>query len=833
MAWRATPSRADAMTSTADRSPGQTEPSPPPRGADGPDGVDVTGTGAREEATRRYTRSPQDVLRLAVFAATALLVFGLTIGVEDAILGFEEDVVQLFGFLTPTIERVLGGTLEILGIVVSLCVYLVPLFTRRYRLFGYIMAASSTAFGLMALAMLAVDRNVDVTVANELAERAGLDADNASGPVGLAQMVAMFVAVAPFVGRRWRHAGIALVVALTLTSLLVSTELPVELLLALPLGATCGSAVLLAFGRPDRRPTLAAIRAALDDAGLPTVEVHAASVDARGSTPYFATLADGTGMFVKVLGAQERAADLLFRVYRFVRLKDVGDARPFSSLRRTIEHEALIALLARDVGVRTPRLRGVADVGADSMLLAYDMIDGRSLDRVPADEIGDDVVRAVWEQVLLLRAHRIAHRDLRRANVFVGDDQLPWVIDFGFSEVAVPDAVLDADVSQLLASMAVAIGARRAVATAVDVLGTDAVADALPRVQIKALSGATQTSLKHQKGLLRELQHEVQVQCGVDDVSYVELERISRQTVITVGALALATYFLFPQLADLPGIIDQVGEANWGWLPLILLCSALTYIGASISLAGAIPERLPGGPLLAASVGSSFASKLAPAGLGGMALFARFLQKQGVDRAVAVSGVGLNTVAGVVGHVTLIGVFLVWAGREAFGSFSLPDPGWFLLGAGIAVAFVALGFAIPATRRMILDRLIPVLARAFDGISDVLRRPGKVAMLLGGSILITLAYLTTLYFSIAAFGGGLAFATVGAVFLVGSAVAQAAPTPGGLGAMEAALIGGLVAAGLDNTEAVPAVFLYRLVTFWIPILPGWLAFQWLQTRDYL
>ena len=37
---------------------------------------------------------------------------------------------------------------------------------------------------------------------------------------------------------------------------------------------------------------------------------------------------------------------------------------------------------------------------------------------------------------------------------------------------------------------------------------------------------------------------------------------------------------------------------------------------------------------------------------------------------------------------------------------------------------------------MILDRLIPVLARAFDGISDVLRRPGKVAMLLGGSILV-------------------------------------------------------------------------------------------------
>jgi undecaprenyl-diphosphatase len=181
----------------------------------------------------------------------------------------------------------------------------------------------------------------------------------------------------------------------------------------------------------------------------------------------------------------------------------------------------------------------------------------------------------------------------------------------------------------------------------------------------------------------------------------------------------------------------------------------------------------------------------------------------------------------------LIGVFLVWAGRDAFGSFSLPDPQWFVLGAGIALVLVALGFIVPTTRRTITTRLFPVVARAFDGITDVLRRPAKVAMLLGGSVLITLAYLTTLYFSVVAFGGGLEFATVGAVFLVGSAVAQAAPTPGGLGAMEAALIGGLVAAGLDNTVAVPAVFLYRLVTFWLPVLPGWAAFQWLQRRDYL
>ena len=794
---------------------------------------DITGLGSRQEATRGYTRSPEDVLRIVVFATLTLFLMALTRWAQDSITGLEEDLIELLGFVSPTIERVIKGALEIIVALVAVGMLLIPLINRRYRLFGYLFAAQLLASVLMGLVQRLVDRDASEQVVNELAARAGIETATTSGAIGLALTASMFIVLAPFVSRRWRRFGIGLITVITLTTIVVSVRLPADALLALPLGAMCGAAVLLAFGRPDRRPTLEAIRSALGDAGLRTTEVRQAKVDARGSTPYFATLDDGGELFVKVLGGQERAADLLFRVYRFVRLKNVGDDRPFSSLRRTIEHEALVALMARDVGVHTPRLRGVVDVGSDSMLLAYDMIDGGSLDGVDDDAVTDDLMRKIWEQIGLLRRHRIAHRDLRRANVFVGDDGVPWMIDFGFSEVAVTDGLLDADVAQMLASLAVVVGAERAVTAAVDVLGKDAVGEALPRLQLRALSGATQTALKEQKGLLAELQAEVIARCGVENVDFVPLERTSRKTIVTIAALALATYFLFPQFADLPGIIEQIGDADWAWTPLVVLASFMTYVGASVSLAGAIPQRLPVGPLVTSSFGSSFASKLAPAGIGGMALNMRFLQKQGVDRAVAVSGIGLNTIAGLVGHLTLVGVFLVWAGRDAFGSFKLPDPKYFVIGIAVVAALALIALAVPQTRRLLRARLVPVLAKAFDGVGTVMRRPGKVAMLLGGSAFVTFAYLTTLYFSVEAFGGGLEFATVGAVFLVGSAVAQAAPTPGGLGAMEAALIAGLVAAGLDNTVAVPAVFFYRFFTFWAPILPGWLSFQWLERNDYL
>jgi uncharacterized protein (TIRG00374 family) len=118
-------------------------------------------------------------------------------------------------------------------------------------------------------------------------------------------------------------------------------------------------------------------------------------------------------------------------------------------------------------------------------------------------------------------------------------------------------------------------------------------------------------------------------------------------------------------------------------------------------------------------------------------------------------------------------------------------------------------------------------------VEQVARTPTKLFTLVSGGLLVTLSYLFCLYFSLEAFGGGERLAVVGVVYLTGSAVAQAAPTPGGVGAVEAVLIAGLTSVGVDKDVAVPAVFLFRLATFWLPVLPGWLAFHHLTRRNML
>ena len=83
----------------------------------------------------------------------------------------------------------------------------------------------------------------------------------------------------------------------------------------------------------------------------------------------------------------------MFRAWRRLRLQNVGDDVPYSTLRRAVEHEALVSLKATDAGVRTPHLVTVVEVGELAMVLAYDAVDGRSLDKVDDGEIDDDVLR--------------------------------------------------------------------------------------------------------------------------------------------------------------------------------------------------------------------------------------------------------------------------------------------------------------------------------------------------------------------------------------------------------------------------------------------------------
>ena len=262
-------------------------------------------------------------------------------------------------------------------------------------------------------------------------------------------------------------------------------------------------------------------------------------------------------MFIKVLGSDQRDADLLYRAYRFIRLRDVGDTRPAASLIQAVEHQALAAVMAERAGVAVPAVRQVIKTGDGSALLAMDRVDGSALDQIRVQRLSDTMLRKLWEQVDRLHRARIAHRSLRAANIVADGAGRPWVVDFSFSELGATQRQMALDVAELLASLAAIIGADRAVASAAAVIGPNGVAAAVPLLQPLALSAGTRRAVSRQDGLLTRTRAAAAAASGREDQELARVQRVRPRTLLAIAAAAGAFYFLLPQLAQ----VDRSGLA--------------------------------------------------------------------------------------------------------------------------------------------------------------------------------------------------------------------------------------------------------------------------------
>jgi undecaprenyl-diphosphatase len=252
-----------------------------------------------------------------------------------------------------------------------------------------------------------------------------------------------------------------------------------------------------------------------------------------------------------------------------------------------------------------------------------------------------------------------------------------------------------------------------------------------------------------------------------------------------------------------------------------------------MALIGGVPGRAPFWPTVVAQFASSFINRVSPANVGGMALNARFLQKAGSDAPASVAAVGVNSLAGAIMHLVLLVVFFVLAGHDLTKAVKLPSSSKILLILAVIIAVVGIVLATRPGRRWAKKQLVPMVRSAAVSLRRVASSPVKLGLLFGGSTLITLFYIAGLAASIKAFATGPSLVVIGAVYLASAALAAASPTPGGLGAIESALIGLLIGAGMQAGPAFSAVLLYRLATYWLPILPGWLSWRFLQRREYL
>jgi len=800
-----------------------------------------------EDHLERRIRKPVDLLRCTTSCIEIVALAVAGVAASATTTGVETDIVAVSNSLPHALLDT-APTLALFAILIIPAALAVRQLVRRQgqRL------AEAVGTGIIALAAAGiVNEALRRAFAARLYDAIIMARPNTSHVSALDPYLAGLVAYATIIGLSgrpgWRNALWIAVGVYAIVHLAAAHTTILSFLITVLVGRAIGLAVRYVAGSQSQRPTATEIAAALTTVGQPVTAMsrvwpagrHAptgsvAMLHGRnapkgeGSRHYAATTGDGTHLDVAVYDRDQQAAGAVYRLYRSILLRgQVSRGAPLS-MERTVEHRALLSYAAVDAAAPTPILRAVVPAGPEALVLANDHHEGATL--ADFTDVTDAELADIWDAVHQLHSHRVTHRSLTADRIMLTDDGKIMLLNPGDGDIAASDLQIRLDVAQLIAELALIVGPDRAADLALKKAGAGELVAVVPLLQRVALARSTRAELRRHRDVLPALRKKLLAAVPGGEVAPVRLERIRLRTLVTLVATVAASYLLAGELAR-ASLGHVLRQADWRWGIVGLALSAATYVGATLSLTGFVAEKLGFFRTLLAQLAASFVTLVTPAAVGGVALNLRYLQRRKIPNADAVASVGVAQVSALVLHALLLIVFVAVAGAAAKHPFSPPAWFYFLL-AGLVVIAVAV-VAVPAGRRLLRARVAPIFSQVLPRLLEVAQQPRKLAQGIGGSLLLDLSYISCLAACARAFGGSVAFASVAVVYLTGSAFGSIIPTPGGLGAVEAALTAGLIATGMHGTIAASAVLLFRLLTFWLPVPFGWVALSYLERKQAL
>jgi uncharacterized membrane protein YbhN (UPF0104 family) len=253
-----------------------------------------------------------------------------------------------------------------------------------------------------------------------------------------------------------------------------------------------------------------------------------------------------------------------------------------------------------------------------------------------------------------------------------------------------------------------------------------------------------------------------------------------------------------------------------------LLLSVLASSGLYCLLS---PNRLKFWRTAIVQFGGLGINRLLPAGSGALGVSYLYLRANKVSKLQAGTVVATNNLLGFVGHAVLLLTAIAVFPHvfEHFQGVSLGKFGVWLAVAGALAA--VLGVIIVLTKSS--------KSSVFTTIRPLFSRPSRLGGALLLSMVITLCYATAVILAGGAVGYHLTLAAALIVLSFGVAAASAIPVPGGVGAAEAGIFAGMHAYGATVQDALAVALLYRIMTFWLPLIVGGVAFVVIERRGYL
>ena len=784
------------------------------------DGRDVPVAG---NLLQPLVRRTSDIIRVVAASVFLSLVIAGSLITRNQWDALEQSVSNIVGVLSPDQSNAVYIVYGVAILALPFGVLIGLIAGRKWKLLaGYAAAALIAALALSITGTGISTPTWDLDVPERLDTFLSQFLDDSRW---IAMLAAALTVSGPGLPARWRRAWWALLLAFVPIHLVVSTVVPARSLLGLAVGWLVGAIIVLLVGTPALEVPLDAAVRLFRSRG---VDVRSFTVvRPAGSGPLVLNAhTPDADVVVELYGQNQRSGGALRQFWRWITRRGSETAPLHASMRRAVEHRALMGLAIKSMNAAGSDPLAVAALDRGWTLYAHSQPIGDPIEA----ELDDAALRALWSALNTLHENQISHGDLHRGELRLHDGAALFC-GFGHAELGASDAQMQSDVAQLLLTTADLFGSHRAVATAVEVLGIDVVIAASGRLTKSAIPLRVRQSVADAGKTMKSVRLEVLDQTGAARIEAEQVTRFSRNQIISLVLLIGLVYVAYPFISAVPAFVVELGSVDWWWALLGLAVSALTYIGAGAALWACAFGKVSFRNLTIMQVANTFAATTTPAGVGGLALSVRFLQKGGLGTVRATAAVALQQSVQVITHVSLLIFFSVVAGTSSGLSNMVPGNTVLYLIAGVAFGVVGTFMFVPKLRLWLKVAVRPQVAEVLTELGELARDPKRFSIIILGCAATTLGAALALWASVEAFGGGTTFVTVTVVTMIGGTLASAAPTPGGVGAVEAALIGGLAAFGLPASIAVPSVLLYRVLTCWLPVFLGWPTLRWLTKHD--
>jgi uncharacterized membrane protein YbhN (UPF0104 family) len=297
--------------------------------------------------------------------------------------------------------------------------------------------------------------------------------------------------------------------------------------------------------------------------------------------------------------------------------------------------------------------------------------------------------------------------------------------------------------------------------------------------------------------------------------------RVSLHAAVTLAVMVCAVHLAQRHWPVIVTGVDRLAVADRGWLLVAAVATVATWVCSALAQQGAVTRPLPARQLVAVQFAASAANHVLPAGLGAGAVNLRFLTRCGLPVVRSATALGVKATAGAVSRGFLIAVL------------ALACPG-LLRPPHISATVIVIAFAVVVTAVVLLrGPLRRALRAVLADVRAVHEVPARAAALWGGSLAFAALHATVVVAVAQALELPLPPAQVALAYLAASSAAVLLPTPGGIGSLDAALAMALRLAGAPGSAAASAVLGYRLLTVWLPLVPGLLALAVLARRKVL